>query len=288
MDFYQLDVFADRRYRGNQLAVFPDAGEFTKEQMQTVASEMNLSETAFVMAADRDSYSVRFFTPAEELPFAGHPTIGTAWLLRRLERVTADKITQRSPAGETPVEVRGELLWFTRRGGAEPDLATHDETSTRKVAEALGLAPDDIGLEARELGRPGHLLPSFSDAGFRQLMVPLASHGALVRCAPRTELLKALGTGTEGAYCFTGERAGGLRARGFFPGVGISEDPATGSAAAALGIYLADRVGDIDLEVVQGVEIGRPSRIHMKARSGEVSIGGRCAFIFSGDLEELP
>lgn len=286
MDFYQLDVFAEGPYRGNPLAVFPDAAELSKDRMQQIAREMNLSETTFVTNATTDSYSVRIFTPKDELPFAGHPTIGTCWLLRHLGRLTSDRVTQSSAAGDTTVERKGDLLWFSRTGSAEPDLGDRDQASSTKLAAALSLDPSDIGLEAREIGRPGRLMPAFSDAGFRQLMVPVASPDVLERAVVRTELLFELDR--FGVYCFTGIRAGGVRARGFFPGLGLPEDPATGSAAAALGIYLADRVGPIDLEIEQGVEMGRPSRIAMSAREGDVSIGGRCELIFSGRLEALP
>lgn len=287
MDFYQLDVFADGPYRGNPLAVFPDANGLTREQMQSIAAEMNLSETSFVSATSSDSYTVRIFTPSEELPFAGAPTTGTAWLLRHLGRVTADRVVQHSPAGETPVEAKGDMLWFTRSGTVEPDLASTDPSSTAQVAGALGLEAAEVGLEARELGRPGRLEPAYTDIGLRQLMVPVKDLDALGRVVPRPDRLRSL-DGSIGAYCFTGYKAGSLRARGFFPGVGVDEDPATGSAAAGLGIYLADRVGAIELKVLQGVEMGRPSTIGMRAAPGEVSIGGRCELIFAGRLETLP
>ena len=285
MDFYQLDVFADGPYRGNPLAVFPEAAELSKEQMQAIAREMNLSETTFVHATSSDSYNVRIFTPGEELPFAGHPTIGTAWLLRHLGVITADRITQRSPAGETNVTVAGDRLSFERSGSSEPDLKDSRTTVDEDLARALGLEPNDIGLEAREFGRPGRLMPGYANAGLRQLMVPLRDLDALGRAWPGPGLtdLDAMGT-----YCFTGTKAGGLRSRGFFPGVGVPEDPATGSAAAALGIYLAARLGDVHLEVVQGVEMGRRSVIELRAREGHVEVGGSCHLIFKGELEALP
>ena len=286
-DFYQVDVFADAPYQGNALAVFPDAGGLTREQMQSIANEMNLSETTFVGSTTTDSYDVRIFTPNEELPFAGHPTIGTAWLLRHLGRVTAERVIQRSPAGETPVEVAGDLLWFTRAGTVEPDLSETDPASTRRIAAALGLEIEDIGLEARELGRPGRLEPAYTDIGVRQLMVPVRDLETLGRIECRSDALRAM-VGTIGVYCFSAYMAGIVRARGFFPAVGIDEDPATGSACAGLGLYLAERIGAIDLEVLQGVEMGRPSRLGLRAAPGEVSVGGRCESILSGRLESLP
>ena len=287
MDFYQLDVFAEGPYRGNQLAVFPDAEALTREQMQGIANEMNLSETTFVSSSTSDSYDVRIFTPNEELPFAGHPTLGTAWLLRHLGRVTADRVVQRSGAGDTPVEVNGDELWFTRPGAVERDLGAIDPSAIARLPKILGLEPTDIGLEARELGRSGRLEPAYTEIGIRQLMVPVRDLETLSRLQPSADGLRAL-VGTIGAYCFTAYQAGVVRARGFFPAVGIDEDPATGSAAAGLGIYLADRIGAIDLDVHQGVEMGRPSRLGLRATAGEASIGGRCELIFTGRLETLP
>jgi trans-2,3-dihydro-3-hydroxyanthranilate isomerase len=287
MDFLQIDVFADGPFRGNQLAVFPEAGDqLSTAQMQAIASEMNLSETSFVTSVSDDSYEVRIFTPSEELPFAGHPTIGTCWVLRRLGKVGGDRVVQHSPAGETPVELDGDRLWFTRTGDVHADLETTDPKATDLLPEALGLEPDDIGLDARELDRPGRLRPAFANAGFDQLMVPLRNVDTLTRCRPRNDLLQEVaGSGT---YCFTPAGAGQLRSRGFFPGVGVAEDPATGVAAAAMGLYLADRIGGISLEVIQGVELGRPSRIFVKSEPGTVQVGGRSHLIFEGKLQAIP
>lgn len=286
MRFFQLDVFADGPYKGNPLAVFPEAAELASEQMQSIAREMNLSETTFVTEVDDDGYDVRIFTPQEELPFAGHPTIGTAWLLAQIGALPGPSTTQRSAAGTTPLELRDGMWWLQRDGAADRDLDDTKPGASAALAKALGLPEGDVGLEAREFGRPGRLSPAYSDAGLSQLMVPLKDLDALGRCAPRPDLLKeAAGTG---AYCVTAEKAGYLRARGFWPGVGVDEDPATGSACAALGVFLADRLGDVDLQVTQGVEMGRPSVMKMRASKGNVSIGGNCALIFEGTLQTLP
>jgi trans-2,3-dihydro-3-hydroxyanthranilate isomerase len=286
VEFVQLDVFADAPFKGNPLAVFPDAGELSRSQMQSIASEMNLSETSFVTDVTDDSYDIRIFTPAEELPFAGHPTIGTAWALTRLGRLHGDNVIQRSPAGVTRVRMDSERTWLERTGRAHPDLEETDPATDKAVARSLGLDEDDVGLEARELGRHGRLRPALADAGLAQLIVPVKDVGSLGRCSPVAELLRQV-PGV-GAYCFTAVQAGRVRARGFFPGLGVSEDPATGSAAAALGLYAADRLGAIDLEIAQGVEIGRPSRIFVRATSGRVEVGGRCELVLTGRLQELP
>lgn len=283
MEFLQVDVFADAPYQGNPLAVFPRAFDLKALEMQTIAREMNLSETAFVTACSSESYSVRIFTPQEELPFAGHPTLGTAWALRRLGHLDGDEVTQHSEAGATLIRFEGDRVGLSRSGGVDRDLEDTRQSVGAELESALGLRPGDVGMEARELGRSGRLRPAYSDAGLRQLMVPVRDLDALGRCNLNTQLL--LDMGLEGTYCFTSVQAGRLRARGFWPGVGIVEDPATGSAAAALGLYLADRVGAIDAQIVQGVEMGRPSRIFLRARPGEVEVGGHCHLVLTGRLE---
>jgi trans-2,3-dihydro-3-hydroxyanthranilate isomerase len=285
VQFVQVDVFADAAFMGNPLAVFPDAEGFATDQMQKIASEMNLSETTFVTAVDRDHYSVRIFTPAEELPFAGHPTIGTAWVLLHLGKLAGNEVFQESRAGTTPVTATDTELWFTRNGDSEGDLRSTDNDAHGRLARALRIEESAIGLDADRLGRGGTLLPAFSNAGLRQLIVPLRDLDALGDCSPRPELLAEFTS--DGAYCVTtsGE---GIRARGFFPGLGVSEDPATGSAAAALGLYLADRVGPVRVEVEQGVEMGRPSRIKLDAEPGTTKVGGTCVMVLNGELATLP
>jgi trans-2,3-dihydro-3-hydroxyanthranilate isomerase len=287
VEFFQVDVFADAPFEGNPLAVFPDAQGLSKAQMQAIAREMNLSETAFVGAVQDDSYDVRIFTPEEELSFAGHPTIGTAWVLHDLGRVKGDDVVQRSRAGDTRVfSGAGDGLWFERMGESEVDLEARETDAPERAARALGLDVGRIGLEARELGRPGRLGPAFSDAGVRQLIVPLRDVASLEACRPRADILAELTP--VGAYCFTALGAGRIRARGFFPSLGITEDPATGSGAAALGLYLVARLGPVDVELRQGVEMGRPSRILLRAEGATVQVGGRCHLVLSGRLERLP
>lgn len=286
MEFFQVDVFTEAPFRGNPLAVFPDASALTRSQMQTIASEMNLSETTFVTEATRDTYSMRIFTPFEEMPFAGHPTIGTSWLLRRAGRISGDEFIQRTSAGETTVIRDGDELWFERVATSSQDLVVTEPLSSARIAEALGVGPNDIGLEARELGRSGLLMPGSADAGVQVLLVPLQNAEALSRCRPRADLMSE--GAMSNAYCFSATGAGRVIARGFFPGVGILEDPATGSAAAALGAYLARRIGSIDLEIAQGVQLGRPSRILVRAGTERVRVGGHCRLVFSGRLDSLP
>jgi trans-2,3-dihydro-3-hydroxyanthranilate isomerase len=285
--FIQVDVFADRPYAGNPLAVFPDAGALSSAQMQAIASEMNLSETVFVTGVGRDTYDVRIFTPRRELKFAGHPTIGTAWLLLHLDAVKGDRLLQRSSVGETKVTVDGDRIWFERGGSTQRDLEEHNPDWPRRVASWVGLEASVAGLEARELGRHGRLRPAIADAGIPHLILPVEDLGTLGRCVPPPD--EATDLGIEGIYCFTAVRAGGVRARGLFPAsTGAPEDPGTGSAAAALGLYLADRIGDIDFEIEQGVELGRPCRIDVTGREETVRVGGRCELVLEGELSHLP
>jgi trans-2,3-dihydro-3-hydroxyanthranilate isomerase len=276
-----LDGSGDPLKSGNPLAVFPEPAELSKDAMQAIARTLNLSETTFVVSARDDTYRMRIFTPVEELGFAGHPTLGTAWTLRRMGRVRGDELTQETGVGPTPVRFVGDDLWLRRRGAVAPDLAGSDPGVAARLARALGTKPEEIGLEARELGRPGRLEPAYADAGERILLVPVRDLGALESCTPRADLLAGVGLG---AYCFTAAGAGRLRARGFFPAAGIAEDPATGAAAAALGLFLADRLGAIEARIDQGLELGRPSRISVRARSGEVEVGGRCGPVLTGQL----
>lgn len=288
MRFFQVDVFADAPFRGNPLAVFPDAGDLTRQQMQTIAAEMNLSETSFVTESSSDSYSVRIFSPREELAFAGHPTLGTAWLLHRLGELKTTDVRQRSPAGVTDVTLSDQMVWFRRTGVAADDLSVRVPDADARVARAVGVERSAIGLEPRELGRSvAKLNPAVIDAGIPHLLVPLRDAEALRRCRAVPQLTAELPPG-KGVYCFTATRAGHVQARGLFPGLGIEEDPATGSAAACLGLYLADRLGPIELEIEQGIEIGRPSKLSVSARAGEVDVGGRCEAIFEATLTTVP
>jgi trans-2,3-dihydro-3-hydroxyanthranilate isomerase len=196
--------------------------------------------------------------------------------------VGGDELFQQSAAGITPVRVVGDELWLEREGSTEADLVERDPAAPDRLAKALGLDRRHIGLEAREFGRPGRLEPAYSDAGERMLIAPVADAAALAACRPIAHLLEEFG---HGAYCFTATGAGRLRARGFWPGAGIDEDPATGAGAAALGLYLAERVGDIEVTISQGVEMRRPSRLQLGADPGVVRVGGRCELLATGRLE---
>lgn len=277
MQFIQVDVFAEEPFRGNQLAVIPDREDLSDAQMQAIAREMNLSETTFVSRVQADRYEVRIFTPWEELPFAGHPTLGTAFALSELGLIKGDEITQVSAAGETPVRREGDLWSFTRPGSSSQAYSDRGA-----IARAIGCDERALTLEARGT----RLAPAFSDIGFPQLMVPISDPTTLARLIPVSEHLEEVSH--EGVYCFTFTGDDRIEARGFFPSLGIPEDPATGSAAGALGVYLADRLGDVEVTIDQGLHIERPSLIRVRATAGQVEVGGRCHLILRGTLDALP
>ena len=284
MEYTQVDVFADDAYSGNPLAVFHDAAKLDARQMQAIARELSLSETSFVLSAARESYEARIFTPVSELPFAGHPTLGTAWALREKGLVKGDALVQRTSAGKTKVSVENDVVWLERSGTSEEDVQVADTTAPADIARALGVEAASLGLEARELGRSGFLRPAFANGGLRQLLVPVRDAESLRRCVPPI----GMRTSDWGAYVFTAVGAGRIKARGLWPGLGIAEDPATGSAAVNLGLYLAQRLGEIEVEIMQGEQIERPSRIFLRARAGIVRVGGRCVGVSEGRLHSLP
>jgi len=273
--FHTLDVFTDQRFRGNPLAVVLDAAGLETGGMQAIAAEFNLSETVFVTHVDPAAgrAAVRIFTPRAELPFAGHPTVGTALLLARqglgVATAAGRSIVLEEQAGDVPVEITFEH--------GVPVLACFTAPGTATIGGALDplLVAPAFGLEAGDLGG---MAPRPAGFGTPFLMVELASVEALGRAASVAlpEVLLAAGLG-HGAYLFTHATDDGtIRARLFAPLLGIAEDPATGSAAAGLAALLAtlDPAAELDgaWRIVQGVEMGRRSVIDVAAskRQGRV------------------
>src|SRR5438270_5565606 len=176
-----VDVFARAPLEGNGLAVFPDPGSVDPGRMQKIAREINLSETTFVTDYGANDYSVRIFTPSDELPFAGHPTLGTAWVMRRKVRLLGnDEVIQRSTAGETTVTFERELVWLERSGSDGGDLADVGE-----MLSLLGISERDVGFDAAAVGgRDAALRPAVTDIGVKQLMLPLASPETVASLRP--------------------------------------------------------------------------------------------------------
>ncbi len=271
-----LDVFAERAYAGNQLAVVRGAADLSTEQMQAIALETNFSETTFVTQESDHAATVRIFTPREELPFAGHPTVGTAWLLAG----GTGAYTLRLAAGEVPVAFVDGIGWMQ-----PPPVALGDLFD---AADAAGL----IGLDVADLDEayPSRL----AEVGPRFVLIGVKSLTALRRARLDADLHRAhleAGRGVQCVFVFTAEAYGAdadFASRMFFEAGGIREDPATGSANTAFAAYLTDLRGTAESLVVdQGVEIGRPSRLYL--RTGDpIRVGGRVFEVLSGTLGVLP
>lgn len=296
--YHLLDVFTDQVFGGNQLAVFPDAKGLTGERMQRIARELNLSETVFIDPEQPapDTWRVRIFTPASELPFAGHPTVGTAFLLASLGRVKPvgdeARVVLAEGVGPVPVTVRwkaGQPV-FAQLSAAKLPEARPPEPPTAELAPLLGLQPGDV-LET------GRFTPEAVSCGVPFLIIPLRSREALGRArldTARWEKLLARSWASP-VFVVSGLETGTeLSARMFSPGFGIPEDPATGSAAAALAGYLAvrqeSRGGTCKWQVEQGVDMGRPSTLFLEAdlhegRVTAVRVGGASVRVGEGFLE---
>jgi trans-2,3-dihydro-3-hydroxyanthranilate isomerase len=285
--FVTCDVFADRRFGGNQLAVLPEAEGLNTQQMQAIAAEFNYSETTFVLPPENPAHlaRVRIFTPRAELPFAGHPTVGTALVLAWRGRVPSDgAMVLEEGAGPVPVRLQGAEAEFTAPGSPEHGPSIPEGP----LAAALGLRREEV--------RAADGLPCIASCGIPFLLVEVTSREALARArlAAGTELP---GADTTGVFLFTrdtGDLDVDLRARMFAPAHGVPEDPATGSAAAALAGFLGGRPGLEDggqrWRIAQGIEMGRPSLILAHARRqgervAEVRIGGRAVPVAEGSIE---
>jgi trans-2,3-dihydro-3-hydroxyanthranilate isomerase len=287
---YTLDVFTNKPFAGNPLAVVTDGDGLSAKKMQAIAREMNLSETVFIQRPtnNRALARLRIFTTTQELPLAGHPVIGTWFLLAELGVVPASEgsvhILQQTGAGILPVE-------FTFHNGRPVRV-----TMTQKPARFVR-APFSRAALAATLGlKPSDLVPSlpieFVSTGIANLMVPVARTVVLSRIQMNMRSLAQLIAphGTM-AYCFAIEGRGRVRSRGMLPW-GIMEDPATGSAAGSLGAYLVHH-GQLKssepLLVTQGVEMGRPSEIHVEVAVEKEKltprVSGSAVRIFEGEIE---
>jgi trans-2,3-dihydro-3-hydroxyanthranilate isomerase len=281
LSYEVVDVFAPRPFSGNQLAVVLDADRLTTAQCQALAAEFGYSESTFVSAptADAADYRVRIFTPRTELPFAGHPSVGTAHTLVRLGRLPGGVLRQECGAGVVAVEVTGDGARLT--GGP---------VSLRPGPDAGALAAA-LGLDAADLtGRPAHLVGCGID--FAQLEV---RPGAAARAVPDPAALTALLPGVQGGVSVlewdAGTRTGTVRV--FADGLDYTEDPATGSAALGTGIWLAAEglAGDgvTDYRLAQGAAVGRPSELagRVTVADGavvEVSVAGAVRPIAAGTV----
>lgn len=297
LHFETWDVFTDRPYSGNPLAIVHGAGGLSTAQMQTLAREFNLSETIFVMPPRDDAHSarVRIFFPTAEIPFAGHPTLGCALCLSGLAGPGPDAealITLEEEAGLVPVTVirRNEVTSGTFTAPILPHAAP-GRADPALVTAALGLARGDLGAGA-------HMEPALWQGGPTFLYVPLRDLATLARARPIEPHWSALmaAARVDSAWCYT-PTPGGYRARMFSPTAGIPEDPATGSACAIFAAELAARgllaPGETSLHIDQGVEMGRPSRIGLTIHGSntkitEVRISGQARPISEGRITPPP
>lgn len=292
IDFYIVDVFAQNRYAGNQLAVFTQAADLTPAQMQQIAREINFSETTFILGeAASGGYDVRIFTPVEELPFAGHPTLGTAYVLQRqIITEPIKSVTLNLAVGQIPVQLDydgaatiPERLWMQQNPPQFGPIFAADD-----LAPVLGI--DTAAIDQRfpvqvvSTGLPFILVPLQSRLALQQIQIDLARYYALIAKTEAKAIFVFCPEATSPEQQFS--------ARMFAAALGIPEDPATGSANGCLAGYLVQHrysdVDQIDVQVEQGVAMGRPSVIYLRAaRQPEaitVQVGGQVILVAQGQF----
>lgn len=308
--FVQVDVFTDKPFGGNPLAVFPDAEGLTTEEMQQLAREMNLSETTFVLPpqATGADFKVRIFTPAAEMPFAGHPVVGTHWTLAHLGRVAL-----REPVTQVRFELGVGVLpadLHVAGGQVERVVMTQDRPTFHAVLKGVADLAAGLGLAPQAISATG-LPVQIVSTGVPQMMVPVRSLAEVQRLdasklntAVLNQVCRELGTACVMVFTFEceGKRSGTfeterqdatVHVRMFAPLLGVPEDPATGSANGALGAYLvhhrAVEVTEPTTYIVseQGAEINRPSTLYVEVDSeGEeitaVRVGGQVVLVAEG------
>ena len=295
-DFWRVDVFADRPLEGNPLAVFPRAKGLSDGEMLAIAREMNISETTFVLPPSEATadYRNRIFTPGGEIPFAGHPSLGTAYvaamegILRRTDGVVAAR--QEVGIGVLPLEL------YVHDGHVERVVMTQGPPIVGRRFRNVEPLAKALGIRARDITATG-LLPQVASTGAMSLQIPVHTLDIVREIATDVralaKILRRVGPET-GTYVFAFEAEGDadLHARGLFPLHGIPEDPATGSAAGACGAYLAanKRLPAKEWFVIeQGLEILHPSRIEVKVtveggRPTAVRVAGRVMPVMRGTL----
>jgi trans-2,3-dihydro-3-hydroxyanthranilate isomerase len=281
LPYHVVDVFTDRPFAGNALAVVLDADALPTEALQDIAREFGLSETAFPMRSEVADYRLRIFTPAEELPFAGHPSVGTAWLLGQLKRLAPGQVRQECGVGVLPLEVTD--VGATLTGGPPSAGDPLDPAAYRTL---LGLDPVPAGAPAA---------PRVAGCGVSFVFLPVSAAEVAALTEPeQAAVARAVSAaGARGLVAFAWDPAG-RRAhnRVFFPGIG--EDPATGAAAVAFGVYLAaaglvDPDGVTPYSIDQGAEIQRPSLLTCTVTTAAgaaiaTTVGGRVARVATGEL----
>lgn len=293
MNFYIVDVFAETKYAGNQLAVFTgeNVANLSSDKMLQIAREINYSETTFILSDKpiNGGYDVRIFTPTEELPFAGHPTLGTAYIIQKeIIKNSVARVILNLKVGQIPVTWEkindfGEVLWMKQNA---PTFAQkHDATSLAGV----------LNLEAADIDSRFPILDVSTGIPF--MIVPLKTHQALKKSKVNLDKYWqfAEGKDAKGILIFcpeTNNSGNDLSVRMFAPALGITEDPATGSANGCLAGYLVEHgyfsKDKIEVKVEQGYEINRPSLLLLKAEKKEteieVFVGGKVVMVAKGEF----
>ncbi len=302
LNFVTVDVFTDRQFGGNPLAVVTNANGLSTERMQAIAAEFNLAETTFVLPPKDPAHAaqVRIFTPRAEMPFAGHPSIGTAFVLARAGEsygriISGDRLAFEMIAGLVEIGIvkeNGRVV--AARLTAPQPLSFGEEIPIETVAAACSLKPGDFKIDTH--------LPRMASCGAAFLFAELASREALASAEARPEVFaRDFPRGrTTGLHLYVQAGEGGklegcdIQARMFAPGHGIPEDPATGSAAVALIGLLAHHRPERDLvlskTIGQGFDMDRPSILEVSAdkKAGQITatyVGGRCIPVMSGVIE---
>jgi trans-2,3-dihydro-3-hydroxyanthranilate isomerase len=291
LPFYIVDVFAETKYAGNQLAVFTNAEALSSADMQQIAKEMNYSETTFILSSKPRSggYDVRIFTPAKELPFAGHPTLGTAFILQHeIIKQPVETIALNLEIGQIPVSILyknglPDVLWMQQRS------PVFGETfAAETIAPILNLDITDIDtkfpIQDVSTGVPFIIVPLKTRHALKRIKVNKDRYFAFIKHTQAKEIL---------AFCPNADRPENqLSVRVFADSLGIPEDPATGSANGCLAGYLVQHSyldkPFIDLRVEQGEDMGRPSLLLLKATKTavdiQVSVGGRVILVARGEF----
>ena len=284
--FVTVDVFTDRRFGGNPLAVFPDAEGMSDPDMQALAAEFNLSETTFVLppADPANTARVRIFNRKAEMPFAGHPNVGTGWVLARQGRAKDGMLRFEEIAGLVEIEAGADAVTIA----APQPLSLGPEMPVELVASCVGLKPGDVITKAHR--------PVSASVG-NSFVIAEVDGEALTRAAPdlgrfreAAQVYTEMGPNRLPIYLYAHDGAR-IRARMFSPLSGTIEDPATGSAATPLAALLLSltKEGERRYDVVQGVEMGRPSRLlcsaHRAAEGIRAKVGGTCVPVLEGTVE---
>lgn len=297
IDFTTVDVFTDRRFGGNPLAVIADARGLTGEQMQAIATEFNLAETTFVLPPQDRAHTaqVRIFTPRAEVPFAGHPNVGTAFVLARRGnchgRPVGDALVFEEKVGLVRLELRreGAALAGARLAAPQP-LVRGEDIASDVIAKACSINVDDI--------ETANHAPCIASCGLPLVFAELKSRSALARAQPRTDVFSEhlKPERATGIHLFVRHERDGvdIQARMFAPLYGVPEDPATGSANVTLCGLIASLRAEpdlaLDLRIAQGVDMGRPSLLLASAakQGGKITglwIGGTCVPVMRGKIE---